>query len=381
MSKIIAEKSVLDYCKKAVPGNKTVYVNMDAINELPDQFEVILTEIKFNTKTDFSDVGNGNLMPVTALMYKIAEAVGISGGDNSITEPVIEEVDINPMLLKLIEEDPTFRKMIVGRRVTKFSTLLQEDGTTRRSSPCTSIFNVWERCLELWSAEEANTKGYDSSIVKHYPDGNPYYEYTWNKETKKRSLKYDTTFKRRAHFNAELKFAHAKAETKAHTKTIRELSGMMTGYTTDDLEEGKFIFSKVRKSREALKLEQAANLSRISAGHESTPAGNLLFGPGDETIKSVEENKEPDPFDSTPEPEDVIPPTKEEELLGIFQTYEKLKGLTAGDKTSVGKCIKWLESNPNKTDEGYAGLWKKIIAKLKTIESKVDPKDRVEHKF
>ncbi len=380
MSKIIADKHVLDYCKQAVPGNKTVYVNMDAINELPDQFEVILTELKFDHKTDFSDVGNGNLMPTPALMYRIAEAVGISGGDNSITEPVTEEMDINPMLLKSIESEPTFRKMIVGRRVTKYSTLLQEDGTLRRSSPCTSIFNVWERCLELWSAEEANTKGYDSSIVKHYPDGNAYYEYTWNKQTKKKSLKYETTFKRRAHFNAELKFAHAKAETKAHNKTIRELAGLMTGYVADDLKDGKFIFSKVRKSREALKLEQAANLARISGGNEPSVAGTLLFGPEDEkepeikgTVEDTVEPEEEDPFDM----EDVTPPTPEEELLGIFQTYQAI----IKDNKDMATAVMWLEKKPDNNKPNYKSAWDKAIGILKDVEKQIDLSKMVNHKF
>lgn len=378
MSKIIADKSILDYCKSAKPGNKTVYVNMDAINELPDQFEVVLTEIKFDHKTDFSDVGNGNLMPTPALMYRIAEAVGISGGDNSITEPVTEEVDINPMLIKSLESEPTFRKMIVGRKVKKFSTLLQEDGTVRRSSPCTSIFNVWERCLELWSAEEANTNGYDSSVVKHYQDENAYYEYTWNKQTKKRSLKYETTFKRRAHFNAELKFAHAKAETKAHNKTIRELAGLMTGYTADELKEGKFIFSKVRKSREALKLEQAANLARISGGNEPSVAGNLLFGQVEDEAEikgTVEETTEPDPFDD-PEPVDVTP-TPEEELLGIFMTYKVI----IKDDTTMNAVVNWLEKKPDNTAANYQRGMDKAIGILKDVEKQLDLTQLVEHKF
>jgi len=374
MSKIIAEKGVLEYCKKAAPGNKSVYVNMDAINELPDQFEVVLTEIKFNIKTDFSDVGSGNMMPATALMYRIAEAVGISGGDNSITEPVIEEVDINPMLLKPIEAEPTFRKMTVGRKVKKFSTLLQEDGTLRRSSPCTSVFNVWERCMELWTAEESNTKGYDASIVKHYPDGNGYYEYTWNKQVKKKSLKYDTSYKRRAHFNAELKFAHAKAETKSHTKTIRELAGLMTGYTDEDLKEGKFIFSKVRKSRDALKLEQAANLSRISNSGQASPAGNLLFSPEDEAENISDAPAEPKEEDVTPEP------TKEEELLGIFQSYEKIETLPDAEKQTAAKCIRFLESNPAR-DDSYDRLYKKVVDGLRKVELKVDFDDKIDHKF
>jgi len=315
-------------------------------------------------------------------MYRVAEATGISGGDNSVTEPVIEEVDINPMLMKGLELEPTFRKMIVGRRVKKYSTLLQEDGTIRRSSPCTSIFNVWERCLELWSKEEANTKGYDSSIVKHYQDGNAYYEYTYNNQIKKKSLNYDTTFKRRAHFNAEMKFAHAKAETKAHSKTIRELAGLMTGYTAADLKEGKFIFSKVRKSQEALKLEQAANLNRISNGGKASPAAAILFPPEEDELEEVAEaiihSEDPDPFES--EPEDVTP-TDEEKLLGIFQSYEHLEELTEENKILISKCIKWLESNPDKDAESYPRLWKKVLTRLDTIELNVDFDNKIERDF
>jgi len=358
MSKIIADKGVLEYCQQAKPGNKAVYVNMDAINELPDQFEVVLTEINFDIKQDFSDVGSGNFMPTAALMYRVAEATGISGGDNSITEPVVEKIDINPMLMKGMEAEPTFRKMIVGRKVKKFSTLLQEDGTLRRSSPCTSIFNVWERCLELWTKEEMYTEGY--SKKSKYPD------------------KYDTTFKRRAHFNAEMKFAHAKAETKAHGKTIRELAGLMTGYTAPDLKEGKFIFSKVRKSQEALKLEQAANLSRISAGNEPSPAGNLLFGPADEEPEieeTVKETTEPDPFDD-PEPINVTP-TPEEELLGIFQTYQ----VTIKDNKDLNAVVNWMDKNLDKTAVNYQRGWDKAIGILKEVEKQLDITQLVEHKF
>jgi len=328
---------------------------------LPDQFEVVLTELRFDIKQDFTDVGSGNFMPTAAFMYRVAEATGISGGDNSITEPVIENVDVNPMLFKPAETDPTFRKMIVGRKVKKFSIILQEDGTFRRSSPCTSIFNVWERCLELWTKEEMYTEGY--SKKSKYPD------------------KYDNTFKRRAHFNAEMKFAHAKAETKAHGKTIRELAGLMTGYKAPDLAEGKFIFSKVRKSQESLKLEQAANLNRISGGGEPSPAGNLLFGEIEDELDEVAEEiihaEDPDPF----EPEDVTPPTIEEELLGVFQSYEHLKELTPENKTLISKCIKWLMSNPDKKTESYPRLWKKIIANLATIETSVDFDNKVAHNF
>jgi len=389
MSTIIANEDVLEYCKNAAPGNKAVYFNMDAINELPDQFEAILTEIKFDINKDFSDVGNGNMMPNPSLMYDIARAMGISGGSNSITEPVYEEIDINPMLMKGLEAEPTFRKLIVGRKVVKYSTVIQEDGSTRRSSACSTIFNVWERCMELWSSEEEKTNGYDSAKLKKFPDGNPYYEYTWNGATKKKAILYGTTYKRKAHFNKELKFAHAKAETKSNNKTIRELAGLMTGYTKDDLAEGKFIFSRVRKSRASLKLEHMAHLKRISNTGVPSPAALELFAPNDEpeaitgTVEDIpEEHTEEDVTESVKEEKPKKKkPSQAQELLGVFQTYEHIKDLPDKAKTVIAGCIKWLDSTPDEKDPNYEKLWTAAISRLKDIEKAIDFQDMVEHKF
>ena len=380
MGKIIAKKDVLEYCKNAKPGNKAVYFNMDAIDELPDLYEAVLTELKFNIEKDFDSVGEGNLMPATALMYDIAKAMGISGGANSITEPVYEEVDINPMLMKGLEAEPTFRKIIVGRKVVKYSTVMQEDGSIRRSSSCSSIFNVWERCMELWMKEEENTNGYDASIMKKYADGNPYYEYTFKGKVNKKSVKYNTTYKRRAQFNKELKFAHAKAETKSNTKTIRELSGLMTGYTAEDLKEGKFIFAKFRKSGAALKLEQAANLSRIANGDTPSPAALELFAPNEEdvftdTVDDIPEATEPEPTAK------IKPVTDKERLLGIFQTYEHIEGWDETQLATIGKCTKWLQTDMDEKDPNYSRIWTHTIGLLKKVEAKVDMENRVEHDF
>jgi len=292
------------YLDTAKPGDRAVYVNMDAIRELPEQFEAVITKVLYDKnklENDFSNVGSRDTpswMPDPQLMYKIAEAKGISGISGS-SESIVEEVDINPMLRKAMDASPTTRKMVVGKRVTKQSFVIQDDGTERHSSLCTTEYNVWERCMELWSKEEAFTDGYTKE--GKFP------------------TKYDTMYKRRAHFDAEMKFAQPKAETKANLKTIRELAGMMTGFAPDDLKTGFLIFSRVRRSSDSLKVEAAAMMSK---GAKATAA---LF---------------------------QAPPVAPDPVLQVFkliQAFEDLKNMDGVPKvyqTRVDGCLGWLKSAP-----------------------------------
>jgi hypothetical protein len=277
------------------PEDKNVYINLDAIAELPDEYEAIISEVLFDPKdlpASFSDVGVGAWMPGTALIYEIAEACGISGIGEPIIEPIIEEIDYNPMLCAPMDALPTKRKMIVGKRVSKQSQVMQEDGTMRASSVCTSDYNAWERCSEAWSKEEMYTNGYTKE--GKFPP------------------KYDNKYKRKHHFDEEMKFAHAKAETKSHIKTIRELAKMQTGFKTEDLKEGRLIFVKIRRSSMVLKLETAARLDAIRNGgpHPTlTPAQMAEFeAPG---AKAIAEAKRNDDLILTPDPE---PLTEREQM-------------------------------------------------------------------
>ncbi len=381
MSKIIAEKGVLEYCQQAKPGNKAVYVNLDAIiNDLPDQFEVILSEVKFdpnNLENDFTNVGTKkkpSWYPQTDLMYAIAKARGVSGkSSDTITEVIYEQVDISEMYLSDV---PQIIKKKTGYIIKKVSTVLQEDGTVMPSSVRHGVFNAWEEAITLWHKEEKATEGYNPKLLKEYPSGDKYYEYLYDGKKQQKSLKYDTKWKRTCHFDDLLDVSLGQADTKAHLKTIRELAGLMTGYATDDLKEGKFIFSKVRKSRGSLKLEQAAHLTRIAQGGQASPAANLLFGPEDEAENNNISDAPPEPKEKDVTPE----PTPEEELLGIFQSYVNLKELPDDEKQTAVKCIRFLESDPDK-DDSYDRLYKKVIAGLKKVELKIDFGNTIDHKF
>ncbi len=352
MKNIYGDKATIDRARKAPAGDKGVYINWQAIEELPDEYEAIVTEVKYdpaNPKASFSDVGNGTWMPNPDTMYKIAEACGISGVDNSASLPIIEEVDINPMLMKPLDAQPTIRRMIVGRSVTKQSTVMQEDGTLRTSSPCTSEYNAWERCCELWSKEEMYTNGYKNPPGQ-YPN------------------KYDTMYKRKLHFDSEMKFAHAKAETKAYLKTIRELANLVTGYKTADLVSGSLIFAKIRRSRELLKLETAARLQAMSRGIEAPKVETLLF-----PTSAPEPEQEPDPF-AEPEP---IKKSKREEFIDTLTYYLDNQMVTVGLVEGMTGVLNWLK---NHTDaEADAAKWQAAVSRLRKVEEAIPEDGRLTH--
>lgn len=344
---IIGDARVIENAKKALPGDKSVYINWDAINELPDEYEAVITEIKFdarNLAASFSDVGNGTWMPTPETHYKIAEARGIEGCPESLLEPIYEDVNISEMLL---DDTPRFVNMLTGYRCRKQSVVIEEDGTTRRSSPCTIDYNVWNRCCEAWAKEESYTKGY-TQAGKFEP-------------------KYNDKHKRKAHFYAELKFAMQKAETKAHEKTIRELAGLMTGYKTADLQKGSLVFAKIRRSRDVLRLETAARLEAISRGHQNQGAAALLFGPA----AAPELIKDPVAEPVTQPQQEVIDVEPKELMSKALETYIKENLITDDSmKQKALATIDWL--NVTDRPETKAKGWGIALDFLKKVEEAPD---------
>jgi hypothetical protein len=240
-------------------NNKTVYVNWDAIDTLPDNYEVRFTIIKFDpTKLNetFSNVGSTkkpSWYPKTELMYKIADAIGAEGLSEKKVEWITEEINVNPLILKsLIMDDATMRKIVVGARVTKQSKILREDGTFRISPPETNEYNFYDRaCLEFL-AEEERTNNYKKH--EKWDNGN------------EKAFFYDTPKKREKRYLELKKFAIQQAETKSFCKTIRVLAGLPTGFQTKDLQSGELVFSKYVKSKRLMKLETAARIDAIRQG-------------------------------------------------------------------------------------------------------------------
>ena len=166
----------LDEAKKKYskidPSEKTIFVNIVAINELPDQYEAVISELIFNpAKPDecFSNVGSKDkpswyIKPETA--YAIANICGpISGTDHKIIEYIYDQVDI---LMKGIESEPTIRRIKVAVRVTKISMKFCEDGSWLPSSPRSDEFNFFTRaCLDFINEEEY-TEDYTKGKSEYY---------------------------------------------------------------------------------------------------------------------------------------------------------------------------------------------------------------------
>ena len=356
MSRIFGDGPTIDRARKAPAGDRGVYVNFDAIQELPEEFEVVLTSVKYDPlrlEKSFSNVGTKtepSWMPNPDMMYKIAEACGINGGDISETKPMLEDIDINPMLLKPMTDAPTYQKKNVGRSVSKQSSRMMEDGTQRFSSLCTAEYNVWERCLELWSKEESYTDGY--SKPGQYPN------------------KYDSAFKRRAHFDAEMKFAHAKAESKAYLKSIRELAGMPTGYKKDDLTSGEMVFARVRRSSQVLKMETAARLTAISNGVSQQPAMKQLFAPS-----QIDDPAMDIPDDPPIQQEAFV---AEATMLDVYTFYLD-ESLITDDKLleSANATVNWMRSDPKYQEN--AKYYARALENLKKIEELIPEQFKTHH--
>ena len=129
MKQIYGDENTINRVKTARPGDPHIYVNMEAINELPDEYEVRLKKVIFDFNKDFDKVGNGNYMPSASLMNKIAEARGIEGTNDIQVLSIYEVININPLLCKPLDAEPTVRKQLVAKRVIKTGKVLNEDGT------------------------------------------------------------------------------------------------------------------------------------------------------------------------------------------------------------------------------------------------------------
>ena len=365
MNKIYGDAQVIQRAQNARPGDPVALVNWDAIKQIPDQYEAIISEVKFDLNKDFADVGNKVYMPTPALMYKIAEAKGIQGGSDSISEAIYETVDLSEMTMA---DTPDLQKIVVGYRCRKYATVLEEDGRERRSAVCTIDYNVWNRVTEMWSKEEVYTEGY-TKAAKYPP-------------------KYKTKWARKNHFKSELKFAMQKAETKAHEKAIRELAGLMTGYKAEDLTEGRLIFAKIRRSQEDMKLEAAARYTALSKGLEpSQETQALLFGNVDKDMpisgsaptSDVPPQSEQEPVASQPFNDYAAENTPAyQRLIDAIDSYNQQGLIPPGDATTAQGIIGWVESK-GADAEADGQYWPKAIGILKKIEDGIKMELRIKH--
>lgn len=379
MSKIIGDDAAIQRIENARPGDPTVYVNMDAIRQLPDTYEARITTVPFDAAKDFDDIGNGNFMPTPNLMNSIATARGIEGTDDVSSEPIKMEINVNPMLMKGLEEEPTMRTMVIGHRSTKKGFVIQEDGEGHYSDPCVVDYNVFDRCVALWMKEEAETNGYDPAIVKNGPysafnkqyNGPHYFkgQYAYG-------LKYATKHLRQLHFAEEMKFAQRKADTKSRHIVIRVLAGLKTGYKKSDLSDGSFCFSSIKLSGDTVKLREAARVEALRRGLGDGGAGATvdLFGQQALPETTIEPSDDDILGDFPDIPQESIKPEweKAKDTLSQYLADGVVKDIPLTEQ-----MIGWLIANEDKCLTHQS--WPKVLNQIKAIEAEIGDGDRVDH--
>jgi hypothetical protein len=334
MSKIIGDAATIKRIQDAKPGDPCVYVNMEAVMNLPDDVEPVPVVIKFDPHIDFEDIGEEgkpSYYPTTKLMYSIAQERGITQIGDTITETLYEEVNIS---VQEMSPTPTIMKMKVGYKCTKTGATLGDDNTPIVRTHSKS-FNAWDKCCKIWAKEEMYTEGY--SKPSKYPN------------------KYDTKWKRRMHFQKMLEHAWAVVDTQSWLKCIRDCACMLTAYTPEQLKEGKFYWIKIRRSEAIRKLETAARLDAIRNGGKS-PA---LTAAQPREIAAPEATAAPDDFTLEAEVVQDEPPK-------LTEREQMHKDLTEWlDKGLIPKAITTLSDIKDELPKYVS----KIIAFLAVIDA------------
>ena len=367
---INCNKDVLKRIKSAKPGDPSVLVSLEALESLPEIYSATIVSIPFsipdgkNSNEDWSVVAtypNVMYMPTVNLLSRIADARGVSVLDNGTQKQIIQLVDWNRITLNY-SAPPQLVNYPVGYEVVKQGSVLQEDGTERISDPAIIIYNVFERCNELWTKEESATDNYKNVTVSS--NGTKLYT-AYNKQ---QPCKYDSQAKRLAHLASEMKFAEAKASIKARNLVIRTLCGLQTGYNIEQLKSGCFYIGKILRSNFAIKSEHAARLAGLSKGAVMADnASDELYGytgyteipedvtPGETLIET---------------PAEAVTILDRDTVIRKIGKYLEFNLVPNDKKDSAVNMLAWLESSPNA--EENQKFWNRAVDVLAEIESNID---------
>lgn len=367
---INCNKEVMKRIKSAKPGDPSVLVSLEALESLPEIYSATIVSIPFSvpngkeSNEDWSVVAtypNVMYMPTVNLLSRIADARGVSGLDNGTQKQIIQLVDWNRITLNY-SAPPQLVNYPVGYEVVKQGSVLQEDGTERISDPAIIVYNVFERCNELWTKEESATDNYKNVTVAS--NGAKMYT-AYNKQ---QACKYDSQAKRLAHLASEMKFAEAKASIKARNLVIRTLCGLQTGYNIEQLKNGCFYIGKILRSNFAIKSEHAARLAGLSKGAVMADnASDELYGYTGYTEI---------PEDITPSETLIETPTEavtvldRDTVIRKIGKYLEFNLVPSDKKDSAVNMLAWLENTPNA--EENEKFWTRAKEVLAEIESSID---------
>lgn len=363
MSRIIGNEEILKRLNNAKAGDPAIYINLEAISQLPDDYESVVVKVDFDMRNDFTNVGtdaNPSWYPKPPLIGRIAEARGITvDGVNDETISVFENVNIS---VQEMVPTPVIQNRKVGYSVKKTGSVIMEDGTLRSYSEW-STENAWEEAELLWTKEEMYSEGYTKE-----PKFPP---------------KYNNKWKRRMHFQELLDKAEGKARTNAFVKVVRTLACIKTGYKTEELKEGCFYFAKIRRSEMVRKAETAARLNALSHGITPpalTDASKALFG-NDIEPEQPRQIVEDIPA-ATPEQKPAEPApaqkTKREIAFEAMKKYVADNIVPEKHVKLAGDVLNWLSDEKN--DESH-NWWSKVVDRIKLVETDIPLEFRVKHEL
>ena len=368
---INCNKEVLKRIKNAKPGDPSVLVSLEALEALPEIYSATIVSIPFsipdgkNSNEDWSIVAtypSVMYMPTVNLLSRIADARGVSGLDNGTQKQIIQLVDWNRITMNYTAA-PQLVNYPVGYEVVKQGSVMQEDGTERISDPAIIIYNVFERCNELWTKEESATDNYKNVTVSS--NGTKLYT-AYNKQ---QPCKYDSQAKRLAHLASEMKFAEAKASIKARNLVIRTLCGLQTGYNIEQLKTGCFYIGKILRSNFAIKSEHAARLAGLSKGASiADNASDELYGYTGYTEAPANDVSPAETLiETTSEEVNIL---DRETVIRKISKYLEFNLVAEDKKESAVNMLAWLENTPNA--EENTRFWDRAVSVLTEIESSID---------
>lgn len=370
-SQILGSQKTLDLVKNATPFNTNIHVNLEALEELPEQFAAVLTPVYFDKgdlEKDFTKISS-KYLPKTHLMYKIAEARGVYGSPDHDTHDVYEDVNINPLICKDFEDRPNVQRLHVAVSTTKIALVREDDGSILPGAPCTSIDSFWNDCLSDWASEEEDTQGYDPSIVKN----GTYKAFEYGKNVDKNGahymkkkgqytnavpIKFDTKYKRKSYYEKQKNMALNMTQTKSWLKCIREKAGLITAYDAKDLKDGVLIFSKIVKSSEALKMESLAHLASIEKGTASKESQNLLFGTEKNVTEPIIQTDVGGRETEVPHDNGEIKLTQVEAMIEEIECDIENFVISGELKAQLQRILKWIKDNPNANETPH---WKGAV--------------------
>lgn len=368
---INCNKEVLKRIKNAKPGDPSVLVSLEALEALPEIYSATIVSIPFsipdgkNSNEDWSVVAtypSVMYMPTVNLLSRIADARGVSGLDNGTQKQIIQLVDWNRITMNY-SAPPQLVNYPVGYEVVKQGSVLQEDGTERISDPAIIIYNVFERCNELWTKEESATDNYKNVTVASN-GAKMYTQYN-----KQQPCKYDSQAKRLAHLASEMKFAEAKASIKARNLVIRTLCGLQTGYNIEQLKNGCFYIGKILRSNFAIKSEHAARLAGLSKGAVMADnASDELYG----YTGYTEIPEDVIPSETLIEtPAEAVTVLDRDTVIRKIGKYLEFNLVPSDKKESAINMLAWLEGNANA--EENTRFWDRAVNVLSEIEASINP--------